>query len=226
MEVKIESSWQQVLQSTFDQPFFKELTQFVKSEYETHPNHIFPKGSQIFRAFDVCPFDKVKVVILGQDPYPTRGHAHGLCFSCDSHVRPLPKSLQNIFKELEDDLGVKAPTNGDLSFWAEQGILMLNAILTVREGEPLSHANHGWERFTDAVIQQINEHLTGVIFILWGAPAQQKGRIIDESKHVVLRAPHPSPLSAYRGFFGSKPFSKVNEILEKEGKETIRWVTH
>jgi uracil-DNA glycosylase len=223
MAIKIHDSWQKVLASTFEQSFFQELIDFVKQEYKLFPDAIFPKGQQIFRAFDACHFDHLKVVILGQDPYPTKGHAHGLCFSCDAHVKPLPKSLHNIFKELEDDLGVKAPSNGDLNFWAEQGVLLLNSILTVREGQPLSHANRGWEQFTDAVIKAINEHKSGVIFILWGAPAQQKGKIIDESKHIVLRAPHPSPLSAYRGFFGSKPFSKVNEELKKMGKEEIAW---
>jgi uracil-DNA glycosylase len=162
-------------------------------------------------------------VILGQDPYPTPGHAHGLCFSCDSHVRPLPKSLQNIFKEYEDDLGKKAPENGDLNFWAEQGILLLNSILTVRKGEPLSHSKRGWEQFTDAVIQKINEEKEGIIFLLWGSPAQAKGAHVDRNKHIVLTAPHPSPLSAHRGFFGSKPFSKVNEELKKQSKTPINW---
>lgn len=224
MEVKIAESWQKALQQVFNQAYFKSLTQFVKTEYAINPTGIFPKGQDIFRAFNACPFDQLKVVILGQDPYPTRGHAHGLCFSCDADVKPLPKSLQNIFKELESDLQVEAPTNGDLNFWAEQGVLLLNSILTVREGQPLSHANQGWELFTDDVIRVINEQLSGVIFILWGAPAQNKGKIIDESKHMVLKAPHPSPLSAYRGFFGSKPFSKVNEELGKQGKQGIAWV--
>lgn len=223
MVVKIENSWQKALQQVFNKEYFSKLTQFVKAEYTASPKGIFPEGQYIFRAFDACPFDEIKVVILGQDPYPTRGHAHGLCFSCDADVKPLPKSLQNIFKELESDLQVEAPTNGDLNFWAEQGVLLLNSILTVREGQPLSHANQGWEQFTDDVIQLINEHMDGVIFILWGAPAQQKGRIIDETKHIVLRAPHPSPLSAYRGFFGSKPFSLVNEKLAATGKSKIKW---
>lgn len=223
MAVKIHHSWQKVLTPTFEQNYFQSLIAFVKEEYQKFPENVFPKKSQIFRAFDACHFDHLKVVILGQDPYPTKGHAHGLCFSCDANVRPLPKSLQNIFKELEDDLGMKAPTDGDLNFWAEQGILLLNAILTVREGHPLSHAHKGWEQFTDDVIQVINQHKTGVVFILWGAPAQKKGSIIDETKHFVLRAPHPSPLSAYRGFFGSKPFSKVNEVLKKMGKGEVAW---
>lgn len=224
MEVKIEGSWKNALEHSFNQPYFHELIKFVKQEYAQFPENVFPKGSSIFRAFDSCPFDQLKVVILGQDPYPTRGHAHGLCFSCDAHVRPLPKSLQNIYKELESDLGVKAPLSGDLNHWAEQGVLLLNSILTVREGQPLSHANRGWERFTDEVIETINQKKERVIFILWGSPAQQKGSRIDESKHLVLKAPHPSPLSAYRGFFGSRPFSKVNLELEKMGKTGIAWV--
>lgn len=223
MKVSIDSSWEKALQKSFDSPYFENLVQFIKQEYSRFPNQIFPEGKYIFRAFDSCPFDQLKVVILGQDPYPTRGHAHGLCFSCDSHVRPLPKSLQNIFKELEDDLGTKAPENGDLNHWANQGVLLLNSLLTVREGQPLSHANQGWERFTDEVIQTINDELEGVIFVLWGSPAQAKASRVNTNKHIVLRAPHPSPLSAYRGFFGSKPFSTINGILEKQGKEMIRW---
>jgi len=224
MNIKIEESWKKQLHTEFEKEYFSSLIAFVKDEYQKHPNAVFPKGSQIFRAFDACPFDKLKVVILGQDPYPTRGHAHGLCFSCDAHVRPLPKSLQNIFKELEEDLGVKAPANGDLNFWAEQGVLMLNSILTVREGAPLSHAKKGWEQFTDAVIDVINREKSGIIFVLWGAPAQSKGAIVHAGKHIILKAPHPSPLSAHRGFFGSKPFSHINSILQQQGETPINWV--
>ena len=228
MDIKLHESWKAVLKDEFEKDYFKSLVRFIKEEYALRDNQqrsiIFPKGSQIFRAFDACPFDKLKVVILGQDPYPTRGHAHGLCFSCDAHVRPLPKSLQNIFKELEDDLGVKAPANGDLNFWAEQGILMLNSILTVREGLPLSHAKKGWEQFTDAVIDAVNREKSGIIFVLWGSPAQTKGAIVHAQKHHILKAPHPSPLSAHRGFFGSKPFSHINALLEERGELPIHWV--
>lgn len=223
MDVSIHSSWKAQLSTYFESQSFQQLVNFIKQEYISFPNAIFPKGNQIFRAFDACPFDEVKVVILGQDPYPTRGHAHGLCFSCDASVRPLPKSLQNIFKELEDDLGVKAPQNGDLNFWAEQGVLLLNSLLTVREGQPLSQANQGWEQFTDEVIRKIDSELENVVFVLWGSPAQKKGAFVNEQKHLVLRAPHPSPLSSYRGFFGSKPFSKINAHLIEKGKAPINW---
>lgn len=224
MTVKIHSSWEKVLRASFESPYFQELVAFVKQAYQTYPTSTFPAGKHIFRAFDACPFDQLKVVILGQDPYPTRGHAHGLCFSCDAHVRPLPKSLQNIFKELEDDLGIPAPQNGDLNHWAEQGVLLLNSILTVYEGQPLSHANKGWERFTDEVIETINRQASGIIFVLWGSPAQAKASRVDTRKHIVLKAPHPSPLSAYRGFFGSKPFSTINRLLKEQGKDEIEWV--
>lgn len=224
MEVEIENSWSLILQNQLNNESFYRLMSFLNEEYSSTSSLIFPEWSKVFRAFEACPFDKLKVVILGQDPYPTAGHAHGLCFSCEANVRPLPKSLQNMFKELESDLGVKAPQNGDLNFWAEEGVLLLNSILTVREGKPLSHANKGWEEFTDAVISVINEQSSGVIFLLWGSPAQQKGKHIDETKHIVIKAPHPSPLSAYRGFFGSKPFSRVNEELKKLGKGEIAWV--
>lgn len=223
MEVRIHDSWKTPLKNEFEKEYFKSLVDFIRSAYTRFPGSIFPKGNQIFRAFDACTYDNLKVVILGQDPYPTRGHAHGLCFSCDAHVRPLPKSLQNIYKELEDDLGIPAPPNGDLNHWAEQGILLLNAILTVQEGQPLSHANKGWEQFTDAVIETINREKEGIIFVLWGSPAQAKASRVNTTKHVILKAPHPSPLSAYRGFFGSKPFSTINRILQDQGKTPVRW---
>lgn len=224
MNVKINDTWKVALSNEFEKPYFKNLIDFVKDEYARFPNQIFPKGSQIFRAFDACPFDQLKVVILGQDPYPTRGHAHGLCFSCDAHVRPLPKSLQNIFRELESDLGIKAPDNGDLNYWAEQGVLLLNSILTVREGKPQSHQGKGWEKFTDAVIQKISDEKEGVVFMLWGGYAKNKGKSIDREKHYVLESGHPSPMSANQGlWFGNKHFSKANTYLEKHGKSPIHW---
>jgi len=223
MDVSIESSWKSQLQNEFLQPYFKSLVAFVKNEYETQPNGIFPKGSQIFRAFEACPFDKVKVVILGQDPYPTPGHAHGLCFSVEPDVRPLPKSLNNIFKELNDDLGIPIRTNGDLNEWAEQGVLLLNSVLTVKSGQADSHAGKGWELFTDAVIQKLNDNKTGVVYILWGSKAQRKAENVNAQRNLILTSPHPSPLSSYRGFFGCKHFSKTNEYLKSIDKSPIRW---
>lgn len=223
MEVDIEKSWKKELSEEFDKPYFTQLVQFVKSEYASRPGKIFPKGSQIFRAFDACPFDKVKVVILGQDPYPTPGHAHGLCFSAESDVHPLPKSLTNIYKELNTDLGIPMRNNADLNHWAEQGVLLLNAVLTVRSGEPDSHSGKGWEQFTDAVIQKLNEHKTGVVYMLWGSKAQRKAENVDRNKNLILTAPHPSPLSAHRGFFGSKHFSMANAYIEKNGGSSIHW---
>lgn len=223
MEVKLNRSWKEALTAEFEKDYFKSLTQFVKSEYEAHRNAIFPEGSEIFRAFDACPFDQVKVVILGQDPYPTRGHAHGLCFSVGEKVSPLPKSLNNIFKELESDLGIAPRANGDLNHWANQGVLMLNTVLTVREGEANSHAKKGWEIFTDAVIQVLAKKKTGIVYILWGSKAQEKAQSVDESTNLVIRSPHPSPLSSYRGFFGSKPFSRTNDYLVEHGSGSIEW---
>ncbi len=223
MDVTIESSWKKALQNEFSQPYFESLVQFVKQEYKQHPNAIFPKGSQIFRAFDACPFDDVKVVILGQDPYPTPGHAHGLCFSAESHVKPLPKSLGNIYKELHDDLGNDLRATADLSDWAQQGVLLLNAVLTVRSGQPDSHAGKGWELFTDAVIQRLNENKQGVVYMLWGSKAQRKAENVNANANLILTAPHPSPLSAYRGFFGCKHFSKANDYLASNSRTPILW---
>ncbi|MCJ8292324.1 MAG: uracil-DNA glycosylase [Crocinitomicaceae bacterium] len=223
MEVEIHNSWKRELSEEFEKDYFKSLIQFVKSEYETRPDSIFPKEDQIFRAFDACPFDEVKVVILGQDPYPTKGHAHGLCFSVEPTIRPLPKSLNNIYKELEADLGVVPRENGDLSHWAEQGVLLLNSVLTVREGEANSHKNHGWECFTDAVIEKLAEKREGIVYILWGNKAQEKGKVVDAAKNRILTSPHPSPLSSYRGFFGSKPFSKTNDYLSTMEKKKVQW---
>ena len=223
MDVKIESSWEALLSEEFEKPYFQQLVDFVKAEYASYPGQIFPNGNQIFRAFDACPFDDLKVIILGQDPYPTKGHAHGLCFSVEPDVRPLPKSLQNIYKEIESDLGVECPPHGELVRWAEQGVLLLNAVLTVREGSPGAHSGKGWEMFTDAVIQLINERKKNVVYLLWGSHAQKKALCVDTSANLVLKAPHPSPLSAYRGFFGSKHFSKTNAYLLEHGKKAIEW---
>jgi uracil-DNA glycosylase len=224
MKVSIHPSWEKALQQSFEAPYFENLVRFVKDEYQRFPNQIFPEGKNIFRAFDSCPFDQIKVVILGQDPYPIRGHAHGLSFSCDSHVRPLPKSLINVFKELEDDLGIPAPLNGDLSHWAEQGILLLNSILTVREGKTKSHEGAGWENFTDDVIEKISSERESIVFMLWGGDAKTKGKNIDRSKHLVLESGHPSPKSADQGlWFGNRHFSQANQYLEDQNKTPINW---
>lgn len=223
MEVKMEQSWKQQLTEEFEKDYFKSLIAFVKSEYTTHKDRVFPKGNEIFKAFEACPFEEVKVVMLGQDPYPTRGHAHGLCFSVEPHVRPLPKSLVNIYKELETDVGIAPRENGDLRHWAEQGVFMLNSVLTVREGEANSHKDKGWEKFTDAVIEKLAEKREGIVYILWGSKAQEKGRVVNASKNKIITSPHPSPLSSYRGFFGSKPFSQTNNYLTSIGKAPINW---
>lgn len=223
MDVALEESWGEVLKEEFEKDYFKSLTSFVKEEYQNYPNSTFPKGAQIFRAFDTCPFDEVRVVILGQDPYPTRGHAHGLCFSVNSNVRPLPKSLKNIYKEITSDMGIVCPEGGDLSRWATQGVLLLNTVLTVREGTPDSHAGKGWEVFTDAVIEKLSQKKSNIVYMLWGSKAQQKAGGLDEENNLVLKAPHPSPLSAYRGFFGCKHFSKANAYLTNNGKSKIVW---
>ena len=221
MDVKIEDSWKKALNEEFNQPYFKELTEFVKSEYQQYT--IFPSKSQIFRAFDECPFDKVKVVIFGQDPYHTKGMADGLCFSVPRGVSKLPPSLRNILTELETDLGIEQRTNGDLIYWANQGVLMLNTVLTVREGVADSHAGKGWEIFTDAVIRELNIRKKGVVYILWGSKALKKGANLDEENNLILTSPHHSPLSSYRGFFGSKPFSKTNEYLRLNSLKEISW---
>lgn len=220
MNVRIEPSWQQRLQPEFDKPYFEQLTSFVRHEYTTKT--VYPPGSQIFAAFDACPFDKVKVVILGQDPYHEPNQAHGLCFSVNDHV-PFPPSLQNIFKEIESDLGIPVPKSGNLTRWARQGVLLLNATLTVEAHRAASHQGKGWETFTDAVIHKLAEEREHLVFILWGAYAQRKGEFIDRSRHLVLQSPHPSPLSAHRGFFGNHHFSKTNQYLVEHGIEPIQW---
>ena len=223
MNVRIESSWKRVLNDEFEQKYFKELTQKVKELYLNNTDKIFPKGADIFRAFDLCPFDQTKVIILGQDPYPTRDHAHGLSFSVNDHVKPFPKSLKNIFSEINNDIGKPFPENGNLSRWAEQGVLLLNAVLTVEEGRPDSHKGIGWEQFTDSVIKMLSTQKEHLIFMLWGAKAGHKRALIDEGKHKVLSSVHPSPLSAYRGFFGCKHFSKANDYLLMNKLTPIDW---
>lgn len=223
MEIQLENSWKSSLQAEFDKPYFIDLVKFVRNEYESKKGSVFPKGDQIFRALNLCPLDKVKVVVLGQDPYPTKGHAHGLCFSVEDNVKPFPKSLINIFKEIESDLSIPFPENGSLIRWAEQGVLLLNSVLTVEEGKPESHSKKGWEQFTDAIIQVLNERSDNIVYLLWGAKAQEKAAKVNEAKNLVLKTVHPSPLSVYRGFFGSKHFSQANEYLIKSGKEPIKW---
>ena len=220
MEVKIASDWKALLAEEFSKPYFEELTRFVKEEYATR--RIYPRGSNIFRAFDKCSLDKLKVVIIGQDPYHGPGQAHGLCFSVDEGV-PHPPSLQNIFKEVAADIGTPIPTSGNLDRWAEQGVLLLNAVLTVREHEAASHAGKGWEQFTDAVVRKIAERKRGVVYLLWGSYAQKKGAIANPAENCILKAVHPSPLSAYRGFLGCKHFSKANEYLISTGQTPINW---
>lgn len=220
MNVKIEESWQNILQEEFEKPYFKNLVSFVKDEYTSQK--VYPPGNQIFSAFEYCPFDKVKVVILGQDPYHGPNQANGLAFSVKDGVR-IPPSLVNVFKEIKNDLGKDLPATGNLERWAEQGVLLLNATLTVRAGDAGSHQKKGWEEFTDAVVRKVNDLKEGVVFMLWGAYAQKKGAFIDESKHLVLKAAHPSPFAADRGFFGTHHFSKANEYLKAQGKEPIDW---
>ncbi len=220
MEVRIEDTWKSALSEVFQRDFFMELTGFVKEEYLT--NKIFPPGKEIFNAFWHCPLPKVKVVILGQDPYHGPGQAHGLSFSVRPGV-PFPPSLLNIFKEIKLDLGQDLPPDGDLTRWADQGVFLLNATLTVRAHQAGSHQGKGWETFTDEVIKVINQERENVVFLLWGAYAQKKSALIDSEKHLVLKAPHPSPLSAHRGFLGCGHFSKANQYLIDQGLDPIRW---
>jgi uracil-DNA glycosylase len=217
---KIEESWKMVLKEEFEKPYFETLKTFLVEEKKQHT--VYPSGANIFSAFDNTPFDNVKVVVLGQDPYHGAGQAHGLSFSVQDGV-PYPPSLQNIFKELKDDLGCNTPKSGNLTAWAKQGVFLLNTVLTVRASEANSHRNQGWENFTDAVIRLLNSQKEHLVFILWGSPAGAKASLIDAKKHLILKAPHPSPLSSYRGFFGSRPFSKSNEYLLHHGKTPIQW---
>lgn len=220
-EVKIHQSWKNILNDEFKQPYFENLTNKVKEEYQKFT--CYPPGNEIFNAFDACPFDKVKVVVIGQDPYHGPKQANGLCFSVNDGI-PHPPSLINIFKELEQDTGSPYPSSGDLTSWAKQGVLLLNATLSVRQANAGSHQGLGWEKFTDAVIKKVSEEKEFVIFLLWGGFAKKKSKLIDQDKHKILTSGHPSPLSANRGFwFGNKHFSKTNEILQKKGFEMIHW---
>lgn len=220
MQVRIEESWRKHLQGEFDAPYFAQLVAFVRQEYVQ--GRVYPPGRLIFNAFDQCPFDRVKVVIIGQDPYHEPGQAQGLCFSVPDGVM-IPPSLINIYKEIEDDLGVKCPPSGDLTRWAQQGVLLLNATLTVREHQAGSHQRKGWEQFTDAVIATLSRERSGLVFLLWGSYAQSKRMLIDTSRHLVLQSPHPSPLSAHRGFFGNHHFSQTNAWLQAHGEQPIQW---
>lgn len=220
MDVRIAEDWKEILHEEFEKPYFRELVEFVRQEYAS--GTVYPAGRNIFRAFDKCPFDRLKVVIIGQDPYHGEGQANGLCFSVGAGV-PLPPSLQNIFKEVAADTGRAIPTSGELERWAEQGVLLLNAVLTVRAHEAASHAGRGWEQFTDAVVRSIAERKEGVVYLLWGSYAQRKGAMADPTRNCILKAVHPSPLSAYRGFFGCRHFSQANAYLRSLGKEEICW---
>jgi len=220
MDVRIEASWKAPLTGFFESGTFAQLSEFVKTEYRTGP--VFPPAGKIFRAFDLCPLDSVRVVILGQDPYHGPGQANGLCFSVNAGI-DLPPSLRNIFQEIETDLGRPPHTDSTLESWARQGVLLLNATLTVRSGSPTSHSGRGWEEFTDEALKVVAARKDPVVFLLWGAYAQRKGAFLDGTQHLVIKSPHPSPLSSYRGFFGSRPFSRTNQALEAWGKPPIDW---
>ena len=219
-EVRMAEDWKALLAEEFDKPYFNDLVRFVKEEYAQ--SVVYPSGANIFRAFDKCPFERLKVVIIGQDPYHGPNQANGLCFSVNDGVA-FPPSLQNIFKEVANDIGVTMPTSGNLDRWAEQGVLLLNAVLTVRAHNAASHAGRGWEQFTDAVVRTVAERKQGVVYMLWGSYAQRKGAIVDSAKNLILKSVHPSPLSAYRGFFGCRHFSLANGYLKQLGKEPICW---
>jgi len=223
MQSSLPSSWSKVINEEFHKDYFIHLNETVTKFYAAETKCIFPPEELIFRAFDLCSFEKLKVVILGQDPYPTLGNANGLSFSVADSVKVLPKSLKNIFLEVQEDLKIEFPKNGNLERWANQGVLMLNSILTVEEGSPNSHKDIGWEHFTDAVIHKISTEKSQLVFLLWGTKAIAKKEIIDCNKHLVLTAPHPSPLSAYRGFFGCKHFSQTNQYFRKLGITEINW---
>ena len=220
MDVRIEESWKSRLQGEFEQDYFRQLTDFVRAEYAQ--TTVYPKGSNIFRAFDLCPFHQLKVVILGQDPYHEPGQAQGLAFSVPDGVK-IPPSLVNIYKEIKDDVGTDIPVSGDLTRWTKQGVLLLNATLTVRAHLAGSHQRRGWEQFTDAIIRAVETQDRPIVYMLWGTPAQSKAPMVTNPKHLVLKAPHPSPLSAYRGFFGCRHFSQCNEFLKTHGETPVDW---
>ena len=222
MEVRIEDGWKEQLKGEFDKDYFVRLTDMVRREYADAGVTVYPPASRIFAAFDLVPFDDVKVVIIGQDPYHGPGQANGLCFSVNPGI-DIPPSLRNIFREISADTGALVPDNGDLTRWARQGVLMLNATLTVRAHQPKSHAGLGWERFTDAAVAALNGHRDNLVFMLWGADAIRKGALVDRSRHLVLTAAHPSPLSAYRGFFGCRHFSQANAYIAQHGRSPVSW---
>ncbi|MDG1842155.1 MAG: uracil-DNA glycosylase [Crocinitomicaceae bacterium] len=222
MEELIENNWSDILNKEFKKKYFLNLKSFIEDIYKNEPHLIYPNREKIFHAFNSCPFEKVKVVVIGQDPYPTKGYANGLCFSVNSNVYPYPKSLNNIFKELQNDLSFAMPKSGNLEKWANQGVLLLNSVLSVEPGNPGSHFNLGWEKFTDKVIQLIGNQ-NGIVFLLWGNKSQKKVCLINSKTNLILVAPHPSPLSAYRGFFGCSHFSKANNYLISKGKSPINW---
>lgn len=221
--MELPQSWKNQLVSEVEKSYFSTLMQCVEKAYASENILVFPSEEFVFNAFEKCSFEATKVIILGQDPYPTIGHANGLCFSVDAMLKKIPKSLVNIFKELQEDVKRSILLSGNLEPWAEQGVLLLNSALTVEEGKPGSHSHFGWELFTDAVIELLSSNKEHLVFILWGAHAQSKARLIDGTKHLILTAPHPSPLAAYRGFFGSKPFSKTNHYLKQHGLTEIQW---
>lgn len=220
MKVSLEPSWKEVLKEEFEKEYFKNLAEKVRQAYLSEA--IFPPSQLVFNAFNLCPFDQVKVVIIGQDPYHGKGQAHGLCFSVQDGVA-VPPSLRNIYKEIKDDLGTEVPTTGNLELWATQGVLLLNATLTVKEGTAGAHQGWGWEEFTDSAIKKVSQDNEGVVFMLWGKYAQNKSALIDDTKHLILKAPHPSPLSAHNGWFGSRHFSQANAYLVAHNKTPVKW---
>lgn len=223
MDLKLNNSWQKFMDEESKKEYFIQLLAFMDRAYEKDPGSIFPAKDELFKAFLMCSLEEVRVVILGQDPYPTKGYANGLCFSVNEDVKPFPKSLKNIFIEIENDLSIPSPENGNLERWANQGVLLLNNVLSVVEGKPDSHSKRGWEKFTSAAIHYLGKEKDGVVYLLWGSKAQEKAAAIDENRNLILKSVHPSPLSAYRGFFGCKHFSKANNYLIASGKKPINW---